>query len=56
MRELDDRDWGGRCGRAGGDSGGVGRGSVEVIFDNAGGALFGAGFWPSIVVKAVSEG
>lgn len=54
MRDLDD-DFGGRCGRAGADPGGVGRGFVDAIFDKAGGALFGARFWPSIVIKGVSE-
>ena len=56
MRDLDAGDWGARCGRAGGDTGGGGGGFIEVMFDRAGGALFGARFWPSIVIKVVSEG
>ena len=41
MSDLDDRDWGGCCGRAGGDSGCVGRGSAEGILDEAGVPLLG---------------
>lgn len=56
MSDFGDDDWSGRCGRAGGDSGGVGGGLAEAILDGAEGPPLTVRSWALFVfVNGVGE-